>query len=124
MKRNNKMKKCITVLVIPLFLYLQQFQLSYSATVGLRNNLSIAIPWVLLNMLVVAVPFFLELLLLKKIKWAVLANMILFTILSLMNYHVLLYHGSPFLAGDIFSIPTAMRSKSGDKCLVWHLLAV
>ena len=46
---------------------------------------------------------------LKEVKWAILANAILFTTLGIMNYHVLLFHGSPFLAGDVFSIPTALN---------------
>lgn len=102
-------KKWIEVAGIVLYLYIQQFQLSYSATVGLKNNLTIATPWVLLNMLIVSVPFFVELFLLKKVKWAILTNAILFTILGIMNYHCLLYHGSPFLASDIFSVQTALN---------------
>lgn len=103
------MKKWIHTLSVFIFLYIQQFQLTYSASVGLRNNLTIALPWVLVNMLVVALPFFVWLIILKKVKWAILANAILFTVLGIINYHVLLFHGSPFLAGDVFSIPTAMN---------------
>lgn len=106
------MKKWLNVLSVFVFLYLQQFQLSYSASVGLKNNLTIALPWVLANMLVPVIPFCFFLILLKKVKWAVLANAILFTVLGIMNYHVLLFHGSPFLAGDVFSIPTAMNVMS------------
>ena len=103
------MKKWFHLLLILIFLYIQQFQLTYSASVGLRYNLTISLPWVLMNMLLVALPFFVGLVVLKKVKWAVLANTILFTVLGIMNYHVVLFHGSPFLAGDVFSIPTAIN---------------
>lgn len=103
------MKKWFCFLEILVFLYLQQFQLSYSATVGLKSNLLIALPWVLINMLIVALPFMIGLFISKKIKWAMIFNIITITILSLINYHILLFHGSPFLAGDILSIPTALN---------------
>lgn len=93
-------------------MYIQQFQLSYSAAVGIKNNLTIAMPWVLLNMLIVALPLIIGLLVTKHVKWAVLINNILITVLSLLNYHILLFHGSPFLAGDIFSLRTAWNVAS------------
>ena len=105
-------KRWLEIAGVILFLYIQQFQLSYSATVGLKNNLTIALPWVLINMLFVSIPFLVELMFFKKTKLAIAANAILFTLLSIGNYHVLLFRGSPFLAGDIFSISTALNVMS------------
>ena len=91
--------------------------MSYGATVGIKNNLTIALPWVLINMLIVALPFMVAVLITKKIRWALLSNIILMTVLSVINYHVLLFHGSPFLAGDIFSITTALNVASEYKVI-------
>lgn len=106
------MRKHLCTIGTLLLLYIQQFQLSYSATVGLKSNLTIALPWVLMNMLIVAFPMLIALIVFGRIKWALLSNSILFTVLSIANYHVLLFHGSPFFAADIFSIPTAMNVAS------------
>lgn len=106
--KKREIKNLFDILVIIMFLYVQQFQMSYGATVGIKNNLTIALPWVLINILIVALPFMMSLLITRKIKWALLGNIILMTVLSVINYHVLLFHGSPFLAGDIFSITTAL----------------
>ena len=106
--KKREIKNLFDILVIIMFLYVQQFQMSYGATVGIKNNLTIALPWVFINILIVALPFMMCLLITRKIKWALLGNIILMTVLSVINYHVLLFHGSPFLAGDIFSITTAL----------------
>ena len=106
------MKKIINIIMILFFLYIQQFQLSYSASVGLMSNVTMKVHWVLLNMMIVAVPFIFGVLITKYVKWAILINTIIITVLSLINYHVLLFHGSPFLAGDIFSIETAWNVAS------------
>ena len=115
--RKSRMKNLLNILAITIFLYIQQFQMSYGATVGLKNNLTIALPWVLINILIVALPFMVGLLITRKVKWALLSNIFLMTVLSVLNYHVLQFHGSPFLAGDIFSITTALNVASEYKLI-------
>lgn len=101
--------KIHTGCLLCLLLYMQQFQLSYSATIGLKDNFMIDLRWTFLNLMITAVPFFLLLFLLKRVDAAVLVNAVFITILSLINYHVLVFHGSPLLAGDFFSLNTAMN---------------
>lgn len=105
------------ILVAAIFLFLQQFQL----TVCLRPNKTILfmnLKWVLLNMAIVSIPFFTLLCFVRRLNVATILTSILFTLLSLINYHVLAYHGAPFFAEDIFSIGTALNVAGGYKYLV------
>lgn len=106
------MNKYRNIFAVLFFLYIQQIQLSYSAAVEIKNNLTMALPLVFLNIVLVGIPFLILLFILRKTKWAVLAASILMTVLSIVNYHIVLFHGSPFLAGDIYSFKTALNVAS------------
>ena len=96
------------LLVILLCAYIQQFQLS--ASVIMPNRLCYIAPkWQLLNGVIAATPMLLILFLSRRLDIAVLVSSILMTVLSLISYHVLVFHGSPFLAGDIYSIGAAIN---------------
>ncbi|MDO4492176.1 MAG: LTA synthase family protein [Lachnospiraceae bacterium] len=119
MEKSNRVRIsdwCKRTFGILLLLYLQQFQL----TCGLRvaKRLILMEPgWVLLNMLIVACPYLLLYLITGRRTIAIAVNGILCTLFSLINYHVLVYHGSPFFAQDIHSIKTAVEVAGGYKFL-------
>ena len=84
------------LLVSAVFLYLQQFQLTFSlygdaALFGMDPG------WVLLNILIVSVPFLLVFFFVRRLDLTVLLSAVTITVLSVANHHVLAYHGSPFL---------------------------
>lgn len=109
--------KCRYVLTIMFFLYLQQFQI----TCGLRpaKKLIFMDPrWVILNMIIVSIPFLILYVISRRVDIAILLNALICTIFSLINYHVLIYHGSPFLARDINNIGTALDVFGGYKFIL------
>jgi len=108
-ERRSVFKGALSVITVLLILYLQHCQLSYSASVAIRKLLFMAPQWQLINCMISAVPFLLFLLLTSRVKLSLLLSSILVTVLSVANNFTLLFHGSPFLASDFYSIPTAMN---------------
>ena len=110
MNKNSKFVKTLELAIICLILmYIQHFQLNYSASVGLLINLRINIVYQLIGMMTVAYPFLLFLLICKDVIVSLVLNSILITALSIANHFTVLYHGSPVLASDLYSFTTAMN---------------
>ena len=60
-------------------------------------------------MMVSAIPFLLLLLISGKLLCSLRISSAIITILSVINYHVFLFHGTPFLASDFQNITTAIN---------------
>ncbi len=99
---------CVWLLVLGI-LYLQHFQLEYSTCVGIRAILLLDIRWLFLNLIAISVFSVVLYILTGSIFAALAISGAVVTILSLVDYHVTLFHGAPFFASDFFSIPTAMN---------------
>lgn len=105
------------VLVAAIFLFLQQFQQSASLY-PIKPLLLMDLSWVLLNMAIVSIPFLILLCIIRRLDIVAITTSVVFTLLSLINCHVMSYHGAPFFAEDIFSIGTALNVAGGYKYLV------
>ena len=86
--------------VFLIFAYIQQFQLSFSVHMS-KRYLFMEPRWQLLNTAIAAIPLLILFFLTRRMDIATLGSSILFTVLSLISYHVVVYHGSPFFAADI-----------------------
>lgn len=115
---NNKktLKVFCAILISLVFVYLQEVQLTWSAWTHSLNFKALHI--VLVNMLVVGVLYLFIYCISRKLHITVLVSSVVVTILSLVNYHVYAYHGTPFFAGDIYSITTAIGVVGQYKFLI------
>lgn len=105
---NTETQKRLThILLIVIIVYFQHIQLTYSASISIKNCITMDIAYLLLNMMITILPFSILLLMTKKIIKSLMLSSIFITVLSLINYHVFLFHGTPFLAADINNITTA-----------------
>ena len=107
--RRKSPKTIIELLIIIAILYLQHFFLTYSASVGLKNNLLMNWKWVLLNIAVSMALFLAILLISGRVCLSLILSNILIFALGLCNYYTFLFHGRPFFASDFYSIPTAIN---------------
>ena len=98
--------------VFLIFAYIQQFQLSFSVHMS-KRYLFMEPRWQLLNTAIAAIPLLILFFLTRRMDIATLGSSILFTVLSLISYHVVVYHGSPFFAADIYSIGAAVNVLGG-----------
>lgn len=118
-----KREVILNLILIVFLLCLQQLELSYSVQIGFNSNIRMNFFHVLLNLMIVSIPFSIAVVLSRNIKKSIIFNTLLITIMSLLNYHVLVYHGSPFLAGDILSATTAMNV-IGEYKPVWDSIVM
>lgn len=105
-------KKISTVLVFLLLaavIYVQHIQLTYSASIAIHKILTTGIIWQTIDILIVILPFLFFLILSSNVLFSVLMNSILIFVFSVVNYYVLLFHGSPLFAGDFLTFRTAMN---------------
>ena len=118
----------LPVILVALSMYCQHLQFLYSASVSIKYCLTMDIRYLLLNMMISVIPFLLILLISRNTVRSLLISSILVTVLSLINYHVFLFHGTPFLASDIYNIGTAFDVMAGYKpvfdSMVIRLLAI
>ncbi|MDO4413687.1 MAG: LTA synthase family protein [Erysipelotrichaceae bacterium] len=123
--KNSKVTEYVLMIMI---LYCQHIQLIYSASVNIRYCLSMDVRLQLLNTAIAAIPFLLLVLITGRKGLSLIVSSIIVTVISLINYHVFLYHGTPFLASDIYNVTTAVTVLSGYKVvfdkMVVRLLAV
>lgn len=90
-----------------LILWMQTVQLTYSNAVPIKKVLLMGIQWQALNVLIVSAVFFLLLLMTGRLTASLAVSSVLFTLLSVANHYVILFHGRAFFASDVFSIKTA-----------------
>lgn len=110
MKKQRTRKMTLLLIFISLIvIYLQHFQLNYSASIPLMTNLRISPLYQLLGMMIVSLPFLFFLLLSGNSIISLLCSSVFMTALSIANYFTYLYHGSPAMAGDLYSFGTAMN---------------
>lgn len=108
----NHKTKLLQIAVIIAVLYLQHIQLIYSASINIRDCLTMNLQYLILNMMISVIPYLLfSVLLANSFKALTISSSLIF-IYSLINYHVFLFHGSPFLASDVYSIATAVNVMS------------
>ena len=65
--------------------------------------------WVVINIMIVAIPLLLLLCICRRLDLAVMINAVFITIVSYVNINIIVYHGSPFFAPDIYSAGTALN---------------
>ena len=110
MKKTRTAKQTLWLVILSLaVIYLQHFQLNYSASIGLMDNLTVGVPYQLLGMAIVSLPFLLFLILSGHAVFSLVCSGVLATLLSFANYYTYLYHGSPALASDFYSLSTALN---------------
>lgn len=106
--KDKSNKNVFSILLILLIVCCQHFQLTYSASIGVRYCLTMDVRLICLNMLVTAIPLLLILLIFQNVFVSMLISSVLITTLSIINYHVFLFHGTPFLASEFKNIATAI----------------
>lgn len=106
--KDKSNKNVFSILLILLIVCCQHFQLTYSASIGIRYCLTMDIRLVCLNMLITVIPLLLILLIFRNIFVSALISGVLIATLSIINYHVFLFHGTPFLASEFKNIATAI----------------
>ena len=116
--QKRKTKKIWRILLVVAVIYLQHVQLTYSASVGIKNNLLMDFKYQIINLLISVLPFLVFAFLSSKIFTALLLSSVLITVLSLANYYTFLFHGRPFFASDFYSIPTAINVLSEYSFLI------
>jgi len=109
MIKSTKIKLVITLLVILLIIFSQHLQMTYSASISLKYCLKMNAGLQLLNMMIAAIPFLLCCCITGNITVSLGLSILITTVFSIINYHVFLYHGTPFLASDLYNIGTAIN---------------
>jgi len=96
-------------LVVVITICLQHFQLTYSACIGIRDVVFIKPKWLVLNPMIIALLTLLVLAICNNLLWSLIISSVFITLLSISNYYITLFHGTPFFASDIFSAITAIN---------------
>lgn len=109
MIKSNKTKKILSVLIILLILFFQHLQMTYSASISIKYCLKMNLGLQFLNMMITAIPFLLCCCITGSMRVSLGLSILITTIFSIINYHVFLYHGTPFLASDLYNIGTAIN---------------
>ena len=114
-KQSNKLIWIPEALIVLLVLYCQHIQMTYSASIGIRFCLTMNAGLQLLNMMITALPFLFCACLTGSVSISLRLSNLIITVFSIINYHVFLYHGTPFLASDLYNIGTALNVLSSYK---------
>lgn len=127
-KRRKILSLTAYFLTAVFFVFVQQYQATL-ALLDYKNMADFDPKWLPCNLLVMAVPFLVLFFISRRLDVTTLVSAILVAVLSYANYNVLLYHGSPFFASDIFSIGAALDVAGGYRpvldqraMLIWNIL--
>lgn len=87
----------------------QHIMICYSLSMPFRTVFAMDIRWQILCVLVLFTPILFLYCITASEFWTIIISSTLCSLLSIVNYHIVLFHGSPFFAADTYSIKTALN---------------